>query len=136
VLLAKLAVFDEEVAARTQVADRYAALIGARFGTGADARVRAPVLIAGNTSVYAQYTVEVDDRATVEARMKDRGVPTAVHYPLAMHMQPVFAHLGHKHGDFPVSEAAAARVISLPMHPYLTEQQQVTVIDALAEAIR
>lgn len=136
VLLAKLTVFEDEVAARAQVADRYAALIAARFGTAAGARVRAPVLAAGNTSVYAQYTVEVDDRATVESRMKDRGVPTAVHYPLAMHMQPVFANLGHKQGDFPVSEAAAARVISLPMHPYLTEQQQASVIDALAEAIR
>ena len=63
------------------------------------------------------------------------GVPTAVHYPLSLHMQPVFAHLGHREGDFPVSEAAARRVISLPMHPYLTEAQQVQVVDALAQAV-
>jgi UDP-2-acetamido-2-deoxy-ribo-hexuluronate aminotransferase len=85
--------------------------------------------------VFAQYTVEVEQREIVETRMKALGVPTAVHYPLALHMQPVFRYLGHREGDFPASEAAARRVISLPMHPYLTEEQQARVVDALAEAV-
>ena len=67
--------------------------------------------------------------------MKALGVPTAVHYPLALHMQPVFENLGQTEGSFPLSEAAARRVISLPMHPYLTDEQQQAVVDALAQAV-
>jgi UDP-2-acetamido-2-deoxy-ribo-hexuluronate aminotransferase len=74
-------------------------------------------------------------REIVETRMKTAGVPTAVHYPLALHMQPVFKHLGHKEGDFPLSESAARCVLSLPMHPYLTDEQQVQVVEALAQAV-
>jgi UDP-2-acetamido-2-deoxy-ribo-hexuluronate aminotransferase len=66
--------------------------------------------------------------------MKGLGVPTAVHYPLPLHLQPVFAHLGQREGRFPASEAAARRVISLPMHPYLTEEQQVEVVKAVRQA--
>ena len=79
--------------------------------------------------------VEVEQREIVETSMKALGVPTAVHYPLALHMQPVFKHLGYSEGSFPLSESAARRVISLPMHPYLTDAQQVQVVDALAEAV-
>ncbi|HWJ04672.1 MAG TPA: DegT/DnrJ/EryC1/StrS family aminotransferase [Steroidobacteraceae bacterium] len=135
VLLAKLETFDEEVRARARLGARYAELIGIKFGKGAQAQVQAPEVDTFNTCVFAQYTVEVDNREIVETRMKQLGVPTAVHYPLALHMQPVFKHLGHREGDFPNSESAARRVISLPMHPYLTDEQQVRVVDALAQAV-
>lgn len=135
VLLAKMEVFPDEVAARARLGARYAELIAAKFGTGPAAKVRAPSVLPHNTCVFAQYTVEVEQREIVETRMKAAGVPTAVHYPLALHMQPVFKHLGHKEGDFPASEAAARRVLSLPMHPYLTDEQQVRVVDALAAAV-
>ena len=135
VLLAKMEVFPDEVAARQRLGDRYAALIAAKFGTGPAAKVSAPRVAPHNTCVFAQYTVEVEQREIVETRMKTAGVPTAVHYPLALHMQPVFRHLGYKEGDFPHSEAAACRVLSLPMHPYLTDDQQVQVVDALAAAV-
>ncbi|MFO1407097.1 MAG: DegT/DnrJ/EryC1/StrS family aminotransferase [Steroidobacteraceae bacterium] len=133
VLLAKMEIFEDEVAARVRVGDTYARLIAEAFG--ADGAVRAPHVEPHNTSVYAQYTVEVDRREIVETRMKAAGVPTAVHYPIALHEQPVFEGLGYRLGDFPVSEAAARRVISLPMHPYLTEAQQRTVVGALAQAV-
>jgi len=135
VLLAKMEIFPDEVAARHRLGERYATLIAEKFGTGAQARVRAPVVEQFNTCVYAQYTVEVEQREIVETRMKSLGVPTAVHYPLALHMQPVFKHLGYSEGDFPLSESAARRVISLPMHPYLTDAQQIEVVDALAQAV-
>ncbi len=135
VLLAKMEIFPDEVAARHRLGERYAALIADTFGTGASAKVRAPTVEHFNTCVYAQYTVEVEQREIVETRMKSAGVPTAVHYPLALHMQPVFRHLGYKEGDFPLSEAAARRVLSLPMHPYLTDEQQVQVVAALAQAV-
>jgi UDP-2-acetamido-2-deoxy-ribo-hexuluronate aminotransferase len=135
VLLAKMEVFDDEIAARNRAGQRYAALIAAKFGTGASAKVHAPEVEQFNTCVFAQYTVEVEQREIVETRMKSLGVPTAVHYPLALHMQPVFKHLGYSEGDFPLSESAARRVMSLPMHPYLTDAQQVQVVDALAQAV-
>jgi len=77
----------------------------------------------------------VDHREIFETRMKALGVPTAVHYPLPLHLQPVFEHLGQREGRFPVSEAAARRVVSLPMHPYLTEADQVRVVQAVRESV-
>jgi UDP-2-acetamido-2-deoxy-ribo-hexuluronate aminotransferase len=135
VLLAKMEIFEEEVAARIRLGARYEELIGIKFGKGAQAMVQAPAVHPSNTCVYAQYTVEVDNREIVETRMKQLGVPTAVHYPLALHMQPVFKGLGYEEGDFPNSESAARRVLSLPMHPYLTDAQQVEAVDALAQAV-
>ena len=134
VLLAKMEIFPEEVEARMRVGARYAELIAAEFGAGSG-RLRAPYVESFNTSVFAQYTVEVDRRETVEARLKAAGIPTAVHYPLPLHLQPVFANLGLGEGSFPVSEAAARRVISLPMHPYLTDEQQQRVVSALKAAV-
>jgi UDP-2-acetamido-2-deoxy-ribo-hexuluronate aminotransferase len=137
VLLAKLEIFDDEVAARGKIGARYSELIAAAFRGESDParRVATPVLADGCTSVYAQYTVEVPDRDKVEQGMKARGVPTAVHYPVPLHLQPVFASLGLGAGSFSKSEAAGRRVISLPMHPYLTEEQQVRVVQALKESV-
>jgi UDP-2-acetamido-2-deoxy-ribo-hexuluronate aminotransferase len=134
VLLAKMEVFDEEVAARIRIGARYTELIVEAFGKDST-RVLAPFIDPHNTSVYAQYTVEVEGREFVETRMKAQGVPTAVHYPLPLHLQPVFAHLGQGEGSFPVSEAAARRVISLPMHPYLSDADQVKVVSALKDSV-
>jgi UDP-2-acetamido-2-deoxy-ribo-hexuluronate aminotransferase len=133
VLLAKMEVFEDEVSARVRIGARYTQLLKEAFA-GHPSRVRTPHVETFNTSVYAQYTIEVDDREAFESRLKALGVPTAVHYPLGLHMQPVFAHLGLREGSFPVSEAAARRVVSLPMHPYLTEEQQVKVVQAVREA--
>ena len=133
ILLSKLDIFEDEVAARARIGARYTELIDAAF-TKSDG-VTTPTLARDCTSVYAQYTVEVPNRAKVEEGMKARGVPTAVHYPVPLHLQPVFAHLGLGKGAFPLSEAAGERVISLPMHPYLTEQQQVSVVKALKESV-
>jgi UDP-2-acetamido-2-deoxy-ribo-hexuluronate aminotransferase len=137
VLLAKLDIFDDEVQARARIGARYGELIAAAFERETDParRVTTPFLAPGCTSVYAQYTIEVADRARVEQGLKARGIPTAVHYPVPLHLQPVFAALGQGAGSFPVSEAAGNRVLSLPMHPYLTEQQQVQIVAALKEAV-
>ena len=134
VLLAKMDIFEDEVQARERIGARYGELITDAF-RGAGNVVTPPALAANCTSVYAQYTVEVPNRAKVEEGMKARGIPTAVHYPVPLHLQPVFANLGQGVGSFPVAEAAAARVISLPMHPYLTEEQQVRIVKALRESV-
>jgi UDP-2-acetamido-2-deoxy-ribo-hexuluronate aminotransferase len=127
VLLAKLEVFDEEVRLRAEVGARYTELL---HGT-----VKTPQIRGGNTSVYAQYTIEVDARDEFQAQMKRLGIPTAVHYPEALHLQPAFAHLGLRIGDFPVAEAAAKRVVSLPMHPYLTEDDLIRIAKTVTKCV-
>jgi UDP-2-acetamido-2-deoxy-ribo-hexuluronate aminotransferase len=127
VLLAKLEVFDAEVRRRAEVGARYSELLR---GT-----VKTPQIREGNTSVYAQYTIEVDAREEFQEQMSVLGVPTTVHYPEALHLQPAFAYLGHRRGDFPVAEAAARRVVSLPMHPYLAEDDLVRIAGAVKESV-
>lgn len=137
VLLAKMEVFEEEVQARSRIGQRYTDLIQAAFAGASEERQRVitPYVAPECTSVYAQYTIQVEDRAKVEAGLKARGIPTAIHYPVPLHFQPVFSDLGQGAGSFPVSEAAAQRVLSLPMHPYLSEEHQNKVVEALKDAV-
>ncbi len=132
VLLAKLEVFDEELTSRAEIANRYTALLK-------DA-VRTPEVLPNRTSAWAQYTIEVDDRATVESSLHSAEIPTAVHYPTPLHLQPVFAKNSHGtdgvRGSFPFAECAADRVLSLPMHPYLKPVQIERVAEALKLALR
>ncbi len=127
ILLAKLAVFDVDVHARER--------IGARYTQGLKDKVRTPHLATGNTSVYAQYTIEVENRESFCALLQKEGVPTAVHYPVPLHLQPVFSGLGLGVGSYPVAEAAAARVVSLPMHPDLSDAEQDAVIAVVKKAL-
>jgi UDP-2-acetamido-2-deoxy-ribo-hexuluronate aminotransferase len=127
VLLSKLTVFSEEVQARERLGRRYSALL-----TGV---ARTPFIETFNTSVYAQYTIEVDDRERVQEVLKGAGIPTAVHYPVPLNLQPAFAALKQPAGSFPCAETAARRVISLPMHPYLTDSQQDSVVAAVRSAL-
>jgi len=130
ILLAKLDRFDHEVSRRIVLGARYAELIqssGARAGLVA---VR-----PDRTSVWAQYTVMVDDRDALQGRLKQAGIPTAVHYPRPLHQQPAYAHYAPG-GVFPVSESLAARVMSLPMSADLTEVQQDQVVAALVAATK
>lgn len=123
VLLAKLEIFDDEVTARERLGARYSERLG-------DA-VRTPFVAEGRTSVYAQYTIEVDDREAFQAALNEAGVPTAVHYPVPLNRQPALRVGAH----VPVAEVASGRVVSLPMHPYLTEEEQDQVIDAVRAAV-
>lgn len=127
ILIEKLKIFPEEVELRKTVAERYNQLLAGTCKT--------PTTVTRQTSVFAQYTVEVDNRSEVQEAMKEQGIPTAVHYPISMHMQPALAHLGYKQGDFPISESASERVMSLPMHPYLTLEEQQKVVQALKLAV-
>jgi UDP-2-acetamido-2-deoxy-ribo-hexuluronate aminotransferase len=134
VLLAKLEIFDDELAARALIGARYTQLFNDAFADR-PGLVSTPHVEPFNTCVYAQYTIEVTERDFFETRMKARGIPTAVHYPMPVHLQPALAHLGLREGRYPHAEAAARRVISLPMHPYLTQAQQELVVQAVREAV-
>ena len=137
ILLAKMEVFDDEVAARGRLGARYTEIAGAGVRRQRAARRVRRGLRPSCTSVYAQYTIEVDDRPAVEASLKRAGIPTAVHYPVPLHLQPVFADLRAAGlGVFRCRKPPRARVISLPMHPYLTDQQQQAVVAAVRTALQ
>jgi UDP-2-acetamido-2-deoxy-ribo-hexuluronate aminotransferase len=127
VLLAKLPHFEWEVAERRRIGGRYTHLLRGLCGV--------PEVAEGNTHVYAQYTVRVPQRDGVATKLKAMGVPSAVYYPKCLHEQPVFLACGKKWGDFPHSEAASREVLSLPMHPFLSECDQDCVVKALKEAV-
>ncbi|MBK5965096.1 aminotransferase DegT [Thiocystis minor] len=137
VLLAKMDIFPDEIASRSKVGARYTELLnqrGAASTATGGASVLTPAIRPDNLSVYAQYTIQVPNRDEVATQLQDEGIPIAVHYPVPLNEQPVF-HVGLETGATPVSAAVAKRVISLPMHPYLSENEQIQVVDAVAKAV-
>lgn len=135
IVLAKLELFEAEVAAR------------GRIGAELSARLQAaginstPRLAPGNTSVYAQYTIQVENRAAVQASLKEQGIPTAVHYPTLLCQQPALAgqtpcaERCRLCCGCPVAQTASERVLSLPMHPYLSEADQEEIAAAVVRAL-
>ena len=115
VLRVKLPHLDRWNDARRAHARRYRA----RLGDG----VRMPIEAPGSEHVYHLFVVEVDRRDSVQARLRAHGVDTGIHYPVPVHLQEACASLGYRRGDFPVTEAAADRILSLPMYPELTDEQ-------------
>lgn len=127
VLLQKLTIFADEIAARNHVADRYAAGLG-------DV-VKVPKVIDGGVSVWAQYTIETDDRDGLIAHLKGQEIPTAVYYPIPIHRQDVYS-VYPAPGGLPVTDAKSKVVMSLPMHPYLTQDDQDRVIAAIRAYVK
>lgn len=127
VLLAKLPKFEWEVGERGRLGQRYSERLRSHCVV--------PEVAPGNTHVYAQYTIRVPNRDAVAAKLKEKGIPTAVYYPKCLHEQPVFAGCGYCWGDFPHSEKASREVLSLPMHPFLSDSDQNRVVEALQQAL-
>lgn len=146
ILLPKLEIFVEEIQLRQQVAARYQA----KFAELSDSHrttqnhteknipcpsvsfcgkeIILPFIEDHNTSVYAQYTIQVDNRDQVQAKLNEAGIPTAVHYPIPLNKQPA---VEDKNVQLPIGDAVAEKVMSLPMHPYMTEEEQQKVVAAL-----
>ncbi len=127
VLLGKLPAFEGEVAARNRLADRYDAGLG-------DAVVT-PFRPDGCVSTWAQYSILVDDRDGVRARLAEAGIPTAVYYPAPMHLQPAYRAWGEGEGSLPISEALCGRIFSLPMHAYMRDEAADRVIEGVRAAV-
>ncbi|MEE9452728.1 MAG: DegT/DnrJ/EryC1/StrS family aminotransferase [Gammaproteobacteria bacterium] len=125
ILLVKLEIFPQEIDKRMTIAHHYAGLL--------NNIVQTPYIEAHNESVFAQYTIEVDQRDEVQAFLRRNNIPTAVHYPKTIPGQAAYLSVETKIGKFPVAERAASRVLSLPMHPYLTVADQESVRDALRQ---
>lgn len=124
ILLPKLAIFEEEMQLRQQVAALYAEALQ-------DAGIAVPFIEAHNRSAYAQYTIRVKNRDAVQTALKEAGIPTAVHYPIPLNKQPAVA----SDAVLPVGDLVAQEVMSLPMHPYMTHKQVQQVADALKAAL-
>lgn len=126
ILLPKLEILAEEIQLRQQVAANYDRLLKE---SGIDST---PYVEPHNASAWAQYTIRVRNRDTVQEKLKQAGVPTAVHYPIPLNKQPAVAAVST---HMPVGDAVAHQVISIPMHPYLNEVTQERIVDALAEVL-
>jgi len=127
VLLAKLPHLADWSAARARNAAQYTE----SFSTHPD--ICPPWTDPANQHIYNQYTIRVPRRDALQAHLKAKGIGNSIYYPLPLHLQPCFAHLGYQKGRLPHSEAASEQVISLPVYPELSVEQQQTVIDAVLE---
>ena len=127
VLLAKLPHLAQWSAARARHAARYNVAFGGR------PEICPPRTDPANEHIFNQYTIRVPRRDALQAHLKARGIGNSIYYPLSLHLQPCFAHLGYVKGSLPVSEMASEQVISLPVFPELSEAQQQAVIDAVTE---
>ncbi|MBF0109719.1 MAG: DegT/DnrJ/EryC1/StrS family aminotransferase [Magnetococcales bacterium] len=126
VLLVKFAHFEDEIARRQNIARHYMNHL--------PEGIRGPVVLPENRSVFSQFTIRTAHRDQIQAALQQEGIPTAIHYPVPLHHQPVFSGL-QPHSPLPVATRAAQEVLSLPMHPFLTEAQQDRVLDALTRAV-
>lgn len=125
VLIAKFMHFEEEVKLRGVKASYY--------NEGLKDSVVTPYIEACNTSVYAQYSIRTGRRDLLSRFLNESGIPTAIHYPMPLHLQEAFKYLGYKEGDFPVSERVSNEILSLPMFPFITQDEQDYVIGRVRE---
>jgi UDP-2-acetamido-2-deoxy-ribo-hexuluronate aminotransferase len=129
VVLAKLERFDWEINQRALAGSRYLQLLR-------ETGVTLPVVRPDRLCVWGQFTVQVENRDSVVEGLKGAGVPTAVHYPIPLNRQPAYQAMCRASGALEHSEAVAGRVVSLPMHPYITEETQSAIIRAVAQVAR
>lgn len=116
VLNIKIDNYNNDILRRQNVANYYTSLLNDKVTT--------PFVNEYNTSVWAQYSIRVKNRNNVQLKLKENGIPTAVHYPKPLHLQDCFKYLGYNLGDFPVSEIVSNEIMSLPMNPYTTKEEQ------------
>ncbi|MGB7183752.1 MAG: DegT/DnrJ/EryC1/StrS family aminotransferase [Burkholderiaceae bacterium] len=131
ILLAKMAVFPDEVQSRAELGARYSAM----FNDAGCRHIKTPVVREDATSVFAQYTIRVPNREKVRELLTDAGIPTAVHYPVCLHQQPVYQDLPMRVTRLTTAEAASKEVMSLPMYPGLTTDIQKSVVDAVVKSV-
>jgi UDP-2-acetamido-2-deoxy-ribo-hexuluronate aminotransferase len=128
VLLAKMTKFDEEIKRREEVGKRYTSLFKDIKG------VKTPTVKDDNTCVYAQYTIVVENRDELQAKLKEKGIPTAVHYPIPLNKQPIFENMSHV-GEIPNAEYVAEHVISLPMSAWLKDEDMDYIVATIKSSL-
>jgi UDP-2-acetamido-2-deoxy-ribo-hexuluronate aminotransferase len=129
ILLAKFEIFPEEIELRQTVASRYMKLLGVSD------QIRCPQVAEGITSAWAQYSLISEQRETILDALKKEKIPTAIYYPKPLHEQTAYKYLEYCSGDFPISEKAAGNIFSLPMHPYLSAEDQEIICKSILKAV-
>jgi UDP-2-acetamido-2-deoxy-ribo-hexuluronate aminotransferase len=114
----KLKHYAKDLVLRQEVASKYSEKLAV-----SSEQLILPHIDTKCTSAFAQYSVRVKNRDEVQAKLKEQGIPTAVHYPMPLHLQECLAYLGYKKGDFPVSEQVSSEIMSLPMNPYVSDDE-------------
>jgi len=127
VLLAKLPYYPSEIVMRQEIAEKYTSLLSSIVST--------PDVKPERTSVWAQYTIRVNDRDQMRQKLEQQEIPTAVHYPIPLHLQECFQYLECQDVGYPVAEKVSKEVISLPMNPYLKSQEQEIIFEAICKAL-
>jgi dTDP-4-amino-4,6-dideoxygalactose transaminase len=130
ILRVKLRHLEQWTAGRRRNAERYRELF---HEFRLESMLKSPATPPRCTHVYNQFTIRVRERDALREHLLNRGIPTEIYYPKPLHLQKAFAYLGYKAGDFPESEAAGFEVLSLPIYPELTEEQQRSVVAAIAD---
>lgn len=126
----KLCYLDGWIEARRRKAENYAALLSQ---SGLEDRIKLPKVLQTVYHTYNQFTIRSAERDLLRAHLASRGVPTEIYYPSPLHLQPAFAFLGYKPGDYPEAERACAEVLSLPIYPELNSEQQAKVVHGITE---
>ena len=124
----KLKHYKKDLALRQEVAEKYNQALKEKD-------LVLPFVDKKATSAFAQYSVRVQNRDEVQAKLKEQGIPTAVHYPMPLHLQECFAYLGYKKGDFPIAEKVSNEIMSLPMNPYLSDDEINYIVGSIYESI-
>jgi len=128
ILHVKLKHYKEDLHLREQVAKKYNNILST-------ASAILPTLTKDTTSAWAQYSIRVKNREHVQKYLKSKGIPTAIHYPMPLHLQVAFKYLRYEEGDFPVAEQVSKEIMSLPMNPYLKEDEIDYITSHLTEAL-
>lgn len=142
VLNVKLKYYPKDLALRQEVASKYTKALGENLSSptpnssfptrlGISENIILPALDSKATSAWAQYSIRVKNRDELQKKLKEKGIPTAVHYPKPLHLQECFEYLGYKKGDFPISEIVSEEIMSLPMNPYVTDEEIEYIVENL-----
>ena len=134
ILNVKLAHFKEEIARRIEIGNNYTKKIKEAYkGDASD--IITPFIPNGKVSVYAQYSVRVKNREEISKKLNEAGIPTAIHYPIPLHMQECYANCGFKEGDLPISEKVSSEIMSLPMSAFLKDDDQDFIVETLCKTV-
>ncbi len=112
----KLKHYKKDLALRQEVAEKYTKVLQ-------DKDIVLPFIDKNTTSVFAQYSIRVKERDKLQTKLKEKGIPTAVHYPMPLHLQECFEYLNYTKGDFPIAEQISQEIMSLPMNPYISDDE-------------
>ncbi len=129
VLNVKLKYYPKDLKLRQDVAAKYTQALNAK-------NIETPFVKNDRTSAWAQYSIRVENRTELQTKLQNLGIPTAVHYPMPLHVQECFKYLNLKEGDFPISEKVSKEIMSLPMNPYVTDEEIEFIVGSLAKELK